>query len=216
MSEPSLFSKAVSAKRFAPYLESTGSVALAEKRYLWNVTLCEALYPAFHCCEVLLRNSVHRTLSTHLQSSDWAFDRRHLLKRESDTIDAVISSLKTRNRELTCDNLISELTFGFWSSMFSGPYEERIWRIKGLLRRTFPAAPRAELRVSQIHSRLNHLREFRNRVFHHEPIWHRGDLLLVHAELHKFGSWISTEAASAFLSIDRFRTVFADGPELPV
>ena len=40
-------------------------------RYLWNIALCEALYPAFHTLEIAFRNAIHRELGATLQSPEW-------------------------------------------------------------------------------------------------------------------------------------------------
>jgi len=202
----------VSTPRFAPYLQETGDVKKAWQLYLWNIRLCESLYPAFHCCEIALRNSVHSSLAIHLSNFDWLFDVRRLDNRERELVADVVKRLKHHGKLINSDNVICELTLGFWSTMFSGPYEKRYWLSSGLLRAVFPKAPRSSLKISEIHSRLNHLREFRNRVFHHERIWHRGDLKLVHIEQYKFSGWISSEWRAKVEEIDRFKSVMDNKP----
>ena len=55
-------------ERLAPYLNHSGgdrdrAVAL----YLWNIALCESLYPLLNLSEITLRNRFHQVLSQHFQ-----------------------------------------------------------------------------------------------------------------------------------------------------
>ena len=36
-----------------------------------NITLCEAMYPALHMLEVVMRNSIHNAFAEHYGSNNW-------------------------------------------------------------------------------------------------------------------------------------------------
>ena len=58
---------------------------------------------------------------------------------------------------------------------------------------------------------LNRIRFLRNRIFHHEPIWHWKDLSAQHLSIINMTNGLSS-AASKYLSIfDQFKTVYSDG-----
>lgn len=59
--------------------------------------------------------------------------------------------------------MIAALSFGFWSGLFGGQYEE-LWRQD--LRHAFPGAKERK----DLSTRLEALRRFRNRVAHHDSI----------------------------------------------
>jgi len=68
--------KTLSVERLRPYRtapEDTDSVVLA--RYLWNMALSHALYPALHLLEVSLRNRIHQA-ATERFGTIWLKDSR--------------------------------------------------------------------------------------------------------------------------------------------
>src|SRR5689334_21061592 len=48
----------VSAERIGSYRRGGADDEEALARYLWNIALCEALYPSLHFLEIALRNAV--------------------------------------------------------------------------------------------------------------------------------------------------------------
>ncbi len=207
------FERVASKARLSPYARFYGTNPdKVIAGYLWNVELCEALYPVFHSCEVGLRNGINEALTFHHNSPEWILKPGNLELRDRKTIKSVRRQLKDRGRTVTADNVLSSLTFGFWSTLFSGPYEARYWRKAGMLRSVFPHAPRSELSASKIHTKLNRLREFRNRVFHHEPIWQRQDLQSVYGEFRSTSQWISKDWQNILDRVDRFESVRVTGP----
>ena len=67
------------------------------------------------------------------------------------------------------DRIIAELSLGFWSGLVSNRYHDCLWR--DILSFAFPYRP-PDVRRGEIHSRLEELRLLRNRIAHHEPIFH--------------------------------------------
>ena len=65
--------RAVSDGRLEPYLRHSpnGDVAQAFATYLWNLALCESLYPALQGIEVTLRNSIHSAASSEFGDEFW-------------------------------------------------------------------------------------------------------------------------------------------------
>ncbi len=62
---------------------------------------------------------------------------------------------------------MSELTFGFWTSLFDTKFELTLWKN---LRFAFPNCPKQNRKRKIISAKLNSIRKFRNRIFHHESI----------------------------------------------
>jgi len=59
--------------------------------------------------------------------------------------------------------------------------------------------------------RLHPVRHLRNRVFHHEPIWHWRDLVQQHNELLEAISWINPAMLEMIKVLDRFPDVRQQG-----
>ncbi|MDQ7067344.1 MAG: hypothetical protein Q9M40_04815 [Sulfurimonas sp.] len=76
-----------------------------------------------------------------------------------------------RKEIVTYDKIIAELPFGFWTSLFRKSYTN-LMRIKDI-KNIFPNIPsknQALINRRILDKKLNHIRKFRNRVFHYEPI----------------------------------------------
>lgn len=71
------------------------------------------------------------------------------------------------------------------------------------------AFPHVESSRAYIHDRVNAIRLLGNRVFHHEAIYHRGDLLQEHAHIHEAIRWISPTLHQAIRAVDNFPANFA-------
>lgn len=103
--------------------------------------------------------------------------------------------------------IIAELTFGFWTTLFSKKYFE-------VLNRTplyaFPARPRGTT-WEVINTKLGRVRTFRNRVYHYEPLCFQKDpstilcfqqMYDVHADIIELLAWISPDMAQWLTEID--------------
>ncbi len=72
--------------------------------------------------------------------------------------------------------VIPELSFYFWQQMFTNRHFGRIW--ENHIERIFPNMDKKmekQLKRIHIHDELEHIRNLRNRIAHHEPIF-RSDL----------------------------------------
>jgi len=58
---------------------------------------------------------------------------------------------------------------------------------------------------------MSAIRRLRNRVFHHEPIWHWQNLLQQHQDMLEAISWLDRAIADTVLLFDRFPTVYVQG-----
>ena len=166
--EPDWIRDALSVQRFAPYLARTGGdMSAAIKWYWWNVEISAAFYAPLHCLEVTLRNAVHRRMTVEFGRTDW-WAVAPLNESGRRIVEDARSKLATRDRLRTAGDMVAELSFGFWVSLVSGAYHRSLWE-RGL-HRAFPLyrGPRRHL-----HTDLQTMLLFRNRIMHHEPIHHR-------------------------------------------
>lgn len=106
--------------------------------------------------------------------------------------------------------IVAELQFGFWVTLLSGPYDQGIWAKNNfaLFRTAFPYAQ--AFSRDQAHQRFNLIRQLRNKVMHHEPIWDQQKINLPqrHLEIHEAIQWISPTLGRAIRSVDNFATAF--------
>jgi hypothetical protein len=132
--------------------------------------------------------------------------------KESALVDRALLELQKRRKPASADNMVAELTFGFWCSMFDRRYEpayaKEPW--PGLLKPVLPRAPRWARNRSRILDRLEKARFIRNRVFHHEPIAHLPDMVTRYTELNELLGWFSPDASAHLRHVCRFQSVWDD------
>jgi hypothetical protein len=125
--------RGLSKERFAGYSLTTDSDSVdAVARYVWNMALCSALWPALHLVEVAFRNAIyaagveataHRRLVTHTVPC-WLDAQPSLLQRaEERDVSEAIMRLGARRRH-TPGHLVGQLGFGFWVRLCQRPYEQ--------------------------------------------------------------------------------------------
>lgn len=131
---------------------------------------------------------------------------------------------------LTEGQLVAELDFGFWTGLFHRSFvfrsgtDPRLWggsprhphTMGDLLGRVFPYRNPRFAQVHEVAPLLNELRHFRNRVFHHEPIFataKRKSPLDVYTDIHGVVSWIEPEMARVLDTICRVKDVLSNRGE---
>lgn len=160
----------LSSKRFNSYLkrcENNSENAL--HYYVANSKISEATYWSLQAFEIALRNKIHRALTLHFGTPEWYtiwlasedFTDFHSKIIETKNI------LKLRNESINSDKMIAEFMLGFWIKMFNAKYESLLWKP---LRTVFSNMPKQERQRNNVAGILNKIRNFRNRVYHYEPI----------------------------------------------
>ena len=213
------FIKGCSSDRLDKYRQSGDTDETVIARYLWNIALGEALYPTIQTLEVTLRNSLHDTISAKYNRSDWydipqllePFGKHDLINAKKNLTDAATKRNLQPTILHTPGRIVAELTFGFWTGLFSSDYEMNRQFWPTLIVPVFPRAPR-HARTRRAISRILHpLRYLRNRIFHHEPIWATPHLVQRHADMLKIVRWINPDICDTITLFDRFPTVHTAG-----
>ncbi len=201
----------LSPTRFRPYLrEADGDCATAIELYWWNVEVSAAFYPALHCLELALRNALHRQLVEKFGRSDWwevAPLEDHHYALVGKAADKVRRQLRQR-RPVTPDDLVAELSFGFWVWLVGKEYHRSLW--EPWLHRAFPHRKQPR---SALYRDLDEVRRFRNRIMHYEPIHHR-HLEADHATILRLIRCVCPEVLVHLRRRDQVETILARRPEL--
>lgn len=204
----------ISRERFAAYDVSSDHDTLdAVARYLWNMALGEALYPVLQALEVALRNGLNDELAA-LYGATWYDDAAVVVnvwgRKE---IAEAKKTLSRFYKPHTPGRIVAELKFGFWTHLFNVDYERPVWQKLWSKPTVFRGVPRKHRKRRDLSTRLNGIRDFRNRVFHHEPIWHRQDLTRLHNDMLETLGWLSPAMRDTTQVLDRFPTVHSRGPQ---
>jgi hypothetical protein len=193
--------------RLEAYRPASGSDSEMVANYFWNVQLAESLVPALHAVELALRNSIHTALTDRFQNEMWFYQLDVLQPGQLVQFAQALSKVAKKPHP-HAGRVVAELTFGFWVTLLSAPYDQTLWRTENfsLLNTIFPHA--VGYSRKQIADRFNHIRLLRNRVFHYEAIWNRPNLQADHADIQLAIGWISPTLLDSILAIDRFRNAF--------
>lgn len=175
--------------------------------YLWSKEVSAAFFPLIQAFEVTLRNAIHK--EAHNKWGSFWFD--HIatkpMKKLSPSQKRAVSTLKSSitqarqdlRREMRLpedahvheDKIIAKLTFGFWTTLFNAAFDvnrnkKAMWPT--LLKPIFPNAPKGALNREDLQRKLTTVRTFRNKAFHHEPVWNIGQPATIQDSISKLHS----------------------------
>jgi len=204
----------ISQTRLNSYGNSDDGLETKLLNYFWNIELSQAFYPLLQTFEVALRNTIHQTLSSHFGGNEWWFDLPDLLGVDQMAkVNAERDNLERKQKPLTSDRLVAELTFGFWTSLLNRPYESTLWHTGRpiLLVSAFPNLPRYRQTRKSDYGRAQLANTMRNRIFHYEPIWNRQNLRKDHDNVAEGLGWMSTKMQLASAFFDTFNEIHERG-----
>ena len=186
-------------------LASGSSKTKVQKLYRANLRVAQSFYPVLNLFEIFLRNICNYQVSTHFANPNWIITENNgfmsdysLSKSGFFLKNSIISSEKTIRKKgglVTAGKVVAEQSFGFWTSLFD-PHHYRL--IGGIVIHSFKNKP-AGINRSAISQKLNRIREFRNRVYHNEPICFNGNTIdLTYAEnikneIYEMLNWIDAD-----------------------
>ncbi|MFJ8762867.1 hypothetical protein [Streptomyces cyaneofuscatus] len=162
-----------STDRLHPYLTScAGDQVAALALYRWNSDLAAAFFEPLGHLEIMLRNALDAQLVAGQQrrgrTEDWYTDRRVPLGDKARTdIAQAQQRAGRRGTVIPRGKVIAELSFGFWRFLLARQYKTKLWPD---LAGAFPHAP--DRALSTMEDPVARLHKFRNRIAHHEGIWH--------------------------------------------
>lgn len=159
-----LFSKA----RIHRYLRACeGDKRIAMRLYRYNARLSQDFFGILSVFEIALRNSINDHYLKTL-GEDWIIKQAKLnglLEHEAEEVHDTESVYK-KEGVYSHDKMVGSFTFGFWTYLFT----KRNYKVGGkTLLQIFPHRPKGTTQKS-VYSDITSIREFRNRIAHHEPI----------------------------------------------
>lgn len=168
-----LFLETLTKARLTRYLLKTkGDSKQALALYYWNARLSQSLYISLQTWEVTLRNKMNNFLCWKFKST-WPFkDTRHLQLTGNDARRLTEAISRQRQQRgvamVTTDAVVADLSAGFWVSLLSKSYDVPYrWRHNCSRVFSYDAIDR-----DKAFSLCSDLLDLRNRVAHHEPIFH--------------------------------------------
>ena len=158
----SLIKKYISSERFRSYS--------GIDEYLENLVFSKKAYIPLSILEISLKNSINELLTEKL-GENWLENKDFLTNDSLRKIEEAKKILYKRAEPISKSKIIAELSFGFWVNLFKKPYEMKL-RTKDIQKIFTNLPPKKEKMINRevIYKELNHIRNFRNRVFHYEKV----------------------------------------------
>ena len=185
----------ISTDRFGTYLAArAGDQDRALALYEWNADICAAFYVPLQTIEVALRNAFHRELRS-VYGATWTLDPGFRAKHSRLAVTIAETERQLRHQRIAVDtpHVIAALAFGFWTTMLQPRYQNTLWA--HALNRAFPeffVLHHRKITRPEAAAQFDEVRQFRNRVFHHEPLFRRA-LQDDYAAIRVAASWICPE-----------------------
>lgn len=197
------FEKVFSTQRMSRYFKRYPSDdQKAIELYQLNIVLSESFYPLLSIFEIALRNSLNRELTLQY-GVDWyrSISSVSGLRNLENNLNIAKHQILNRNETITADKVVAELTLGFWVRLLNSEYERVLWKP---LRNAFPYLEKNRKQRHQVSSPVNKIRDFRNRVFHFEPIsWNLDRLEEIRHTIYMVISWLNKDLPNFAIKVDR-------------
>jgi hypothetical protein len=200
-----------SKKRLSSYSQNKEFSVL--EKYHANILLGNALVPSLHYLEIILRNRLDQSLKL-LYHANWLLDPPKELclgKKNLEKLKEIALKFeKKKKRKPTNDDVVAQLSFGFWCSFFRKKYDPILWQRKGFIKSVFPNLERYKRKRKLIESKMLQIKEIRNRIAHYEPVWNQNNVVPCYKACRNLIYCMSTEGSRCLTKIDHFLEVWAD------
>ncbi len=207
--------KLFSSNRLNSYkYDNNDTYSIVLERYLYNIELSKSLYPLLSFLEISLRNRINQAIETVIQQ-DWLLKEHNqqniLFPNEyKKLLEAKQKLMNKGHKNIGKDDLIAELSLGFWIHLCTKKYKTVLWHKPCFFRIVFADYPNfSEFdKLSKIFPILQLMLKLRNRVFHHEIIInHPYGIYNCYMDLRKLLSYISKDSIQYLDKICDFKEV---------
>lgn len=206
--DESLLEQWVSTERLNRYRAAD---APTTELYLWNAELSAAYFEIVGHAEVLLRNVFHSALAPHSVGGRWYQNSAYPFSAHAQRDIRSAIRRATRDQQFEYPGkVVAEFSFGFWRFLLGKRYKTTIWPLISPQLQGVPRHLRDRHQLEQVTTRIN---ELRNRVAHHEPIFHQAsnqhlsDIFLV-------ARYVDIRAEQMLKGISRVEQVLLRRPSL--
>lgn len=177
----SILEKFVSEPRLNRFYQAcNNSKAKAQKLYQINLQVAQGSYPLLSLFETFLRNALNEQIGLHFSDPDWIINQKQRFMSDAtlspsrfqlkNSVLKAEATIVRKGSAVTSGKVVAEQTFGFWTSLFENHHFRLVG---GAPLQCFVHKP-TNINRSALAGKLNTIRQFRNRVYHNEPICFQG------------------------------------------
>lgn len=149
------------------------------QRYFYNIEISSEINKAIHILEVVLRNQISKEWNASLGVTNWPMSKQGIAlggkyQTMHDKIDQAMARVGSSAKN---GQVIAELSLGFWIHLFDSKFDvKNIKLIKGIFPHRSQWNKSLTVEIKNIRKDLGYIADLRNRIAHHEPIFHQRDL----------------------------------------
>lgn len=203
----------LSAPRFATYLaEKASDKEAALELYRWNMELSAAFFVPLQICEVSVRNSIVAAIE-NTYGANWPWEKGFEISLRNPQFGySPRRDLIGLSKLPTSGKIVAELKFVFWERMFTKSHDAAVWNQQFMT--VFPNADSAKT-VQQLRGegfdKLGKIRDLRNRIAHHEPIFRR-NIQYEYDRVRSIVAWTDVTAAEWLDKVENVTAMIATKP----
>ena len=213
--------RSISSNRISTYKSKNHSEIETISDYVLNAKISQNFYFLLQNLEVSLRNAIYDSFKKNYPNSDFFYlfennsFNRYKSKKEKHSRECwkMLCGVKYKLKHISTlseGKIIAELNFGFWTELLTS----RDNKYTNMWRKIFlDVFPNYEIKSSIdqdktfIALKIDSIRNFRNRIFHYEPIYNQSDLVKKHIEIFDILTWLNEDMKLLNELFDEFNNI---------
>ena len=220
--------RSISSSRISTYKSNGHTEIETIADYVLNAKISQNFYFLLQNLEVSLRNAIYDSFKKHYPNSDFFYlfennsFNRYKSKKEKHSRECwkMLCGVKYKLKHmqtLSDGKIIAELNFGFWTELLIS----RDNKYTDMWRRIFlDVFPNYKIKSSIdqdktfIALKIDNIRNFRNRIFHYEPIYNQSDLIRKHIDIFDVLTWLNEDMKILNELFDEFKNIEENKKEI--
>ena len=220
--------RSISSSRISTYKSNGHTEIETIADYVLNAKISQNFYFLLQNLEVSLRNAIYDSFKKNYPNSDFFYlfennsFNRYKSKKEKHSRECwkMLCGVKYKLKHmqtLSDGKIIAELNFGFWTELLTS----RDNKYTDMWRKIFlDVFPNYKIKSSidkdkiSIALKIDDIRNFRNRIFHYEPIYNQSDLIKKHIDIFDILTWLNEDMKILNELFDEFKNIEENKKEI--
>ncbi len=220
--------RSISSSRISTYKSKDHTKIETIADYVLNAKISQNFYFLLQNLEVSLRNGIYDSFNKNYPNSDlfYLFENnsynRYKSKKEKHSRECwkmlCGTKYKLKHMQTLSDGkIIAELNFGFWTELLTSRDNKYTDMWRNIFSDVFPNY-KIKSSIDQdktfIALKIDNIRNFRNRIFHYEPIYNQSDLITKHIDIIDVLTWLNKDMKILNELFDDFKNIDRNKEEI--
>ncbi len=211
--------RSISSSRISTYKSNVHTEIETIADYVLNAKISQNFYFLLQNLEVSLRNAIYDSFKKNYPNSDFFYlfennsFNRYKSKKEKHSRECwkMLCGVKYKLKHmqtLSDGKIIAELNFGFWTELLTSRDNKYTDMWRKIFLDVFPnykITSSIDQDKTSIALKIDDIRNFRNRIFHYEPIYNQSDLIKKHIDIFDILTWLNEDMKILNELFDEFK-----------